>query len=273
MSTVRVWGLYSLLKQIGSVLTADDLAEAFGGDRKTYLKDLKYLESLGLVSRTKQVINGRPITVSSLSDESPLNGLQILLSQLNTNINNITYSFISKKEYIRERMETPTMSDYEPSPMYLEPEERAEYSRKMREKRDREYREVRDAEVKKRIQDKDKRDPALWSTDDSAHYFAQRIEGMWHVRPWLTVRTRFKAAYGKSRKMHGTTGDIELKMMDRFFETLEHHKEIDDPEMIWKMFIKQFASLQVDVLRTTVTDEDRDEARALADKQWGDLDV
>jgi len=45
-------------------------------------------------------------------------------------------------------------------------------------------------------------------------------------------------------------------MMDRFFAGLEHQKHINDPEVIWKMFIKNYASILLDVERSTVTQED-----------------
>lgn len=165
------------------------------------------------------------------------------------------------------------MSDYEPTPMYLEPEERAEYLKNMREKRQAEYREIKSVEAQERIKAKAARTPAEWSSDDSAYHFAEQMALNWHIKPWLTARTRFKAAFGQARKTYGTTGDIELQMMERFFATLEHQKNADDPEVIWKMFIKQFQSLLTDVTRATVTDEDLVAAKELADKQWGDLNV
>ena len=58
-----------------------------------------------------------------------------------------------------------------------------------------------------------------------------------------------------------------------FFETLAHNKSIDDPDIVWKMFIKQFGALMLDVMKTTVTDQSIEDARAIADKQWGELDV
>ena len=58
------------------------------------------------------------------------------------------------------------------------------------------------------------------------------------------------------------------KMMDRFFSGIEHNKSINDPELIWRSFIKQFESLLIDVQQTTVTIEDIARAVELSDKQW-----
>lgn len=179
------------------------------------------------------------------------------------------YSFISKKEYFRERKEEQMYEEeYESAPMYLEPEERAEYLRKAREKRDAKYREERDAQVAAKIKEKSERTPDKWTTDDSAHYFAERVAGMWNVEPWTTVRTAFKAAFGKARKSYGTTGDIELKMMERFFENLEHKKHITNPEVIWKVFIRDFGALLTAVERSNVTQEDIDKAEEILKRQW-----
>ena len=271
--TARTLGVYVFMTLKGSPTSSGDLAKAFGGDRKTYLKDLQALMRAGLVRKTIQVVNGRPITTMSLTDESPFNGLQLLLSQQNSNLLLNAYSLISKKEYIRERMGDEKMSDYEPSPMYLEPEERAEYARRRRLQQQAEFRAVKEQKTTERIQAKKNRKPEEWSSDDAAYHFAERVELSWHIKPWLTARTRFKAAFGQARKMYGTTGDIEIKMMDRFFDALEHEKSVDDPEIVWKMFIKQFPTLLADVNRTTVTDEDVKVAQEWADKQWGELDV
>lgn len=178
------------------------------------------------------------------------------------------YSFISKKEYFRERKEERMYDEYESAPMYLEPEERADYLRRMREKRNAKHREQRDARVAERIKDKANRTPAEWTTDDSAHYFAERVALMWQVEPWTAVRTRFKAAFGRARKDWGTTGDIELKMMERFFEGLEHRKHITNPEVIWKVFIRDFGALLTAVERSNVTQEDIDKAEEILKRQW-----
>lgn len=266
--TARTLGVYVFMTLKGAPTSSGDLAKAFGGDRKTYLKDLQALVKAGLVRKTIQVVNGRPVTSMVLTDESPLNGLQLLLSQQNSPLILNAYSLISKKEYFRERKEERMYDEYENAPMYLEPEERAEYLRKAREKRDAKHREERDARVASRIKEKANRTPAEWTTDDSAYYFAERVSLMWNVEPWTSVRTRFKAAFGRARKEYGTTGDIELKMMERFFEGLEHRKHITNPEVIWKVFIRDFGALLTAVEHSNVTQEDIDKAEEILKRQW-----
>lgn len=273
MVSARALGAYMYLKASGAPVTAESLSKAFPEGRKAFLSALKELRVAGLIRTTRQVVNGKYVTQSYLTDGSPISVLLLQQTQQNSNINNITYSLISNKEYLGEPRGDEKMSDYEPSPMYLEPEERAEYNRKMREKREQEYRSQKEADTAAKIKDKSTRTPADWSTDDAAYHFAERMALTWHIKPWITARTRFKGAFAQARKTHGTTGDIELKMMDRFFDALAHQKNMDDPELIWKSFIKQFQSLLTDVLRTTVTDEDKVNAKMISDKQWGELGV
>jgi hypothetical protein len=108
----------------------------------------------------------------------------------------------------------------------------------------------------------------MWTTDDSVYHFADCVKGFWHIEPWTNTRTRFKAAFGRARKEYGTTGDIELKMMERFFDGLDHKKHVTNPEVIWKVFIRDFGSLLTAVDRSTVTQEDIDKAEAILKRQW-----
>ena len=271
MITARALGVYVYLRASGAPISAENLSKTFPeAGRKSYLAVLKELREAGLIVTSRAVINGKYVTYSKVVDGSPIGALLSLQTQQNSYLNLNAYSYISKKEYIGKPMGERKM-DYEETPMYLEPEERAEYARKMREKKAAEFRAIKEQEAQKKIEAKASKDPAFWSTDDSAYYFAERMALMWHVKPWVTVRTRFKAAYGAARKTHGTTGDVELKMMDRFFEGIEHKKHIDDPDNIWKSFIKNYAALQIAVERSTVTPEDLEAAEALSDKQWGDI--
>ena len=113
--------------------------------------------------------------------------------------------------------------------------------------------------------------PALWSADKSSTEFVRRLEDMWHVKPWTVAKSRFKIAFANARKTHGTDGELELLMMDRYFSQLAHETHINDPEHIWKRFISQFGSLAIDCRRANVTDEDLALARAEAEKSWEGL--
>jgi hypothetical protein len=271
--TARALGVYVYLKASGASISAESLSKVFAEGREAMGTALAELRKYNMVSSTKERIGNRIMTVNRLVDQdfwAPETRRLIQQTQQNSNLSLNAYSFISKKEYLGEPREGNVM-DYEDTPMYLEPEERAEYLRKMRQKRDAEHRALKEQEAQRRIEEKAAKQPANWSTDDSAYHFAERMALMWHVKPWLTARTRFRAAFGQARKTHATTGDVELKMMERFFDGLEHKKHINEPDIIWKMFIRDYPSLLIAVERSTVTQEDIAEAEALSDKQWGDI--
>lgn len=143
-----------------------------------------------------------------------------------------------------------------------------EQRRKERDRKHKEDQELKAASFAAKAEAKAAKLPVDWTTDDSAHDFVQRMERLWHIKPWEHARTRFKGAYAQARKTHGTNGELEIKMMERFFAGLEHNKHIDDPERIWKLFIRDFSSLLLDVQRSTVTPEDVAVAQSIADKQW-----
>jgi len=255
---------------------AEPLSKALGIGRDRIQGGIKNLRNAGLIVTRTMKVGGKPIRVIEITQ----NGHEVLghssraysrayiqQSQQNSYLNLNAYSVISKKEYLGEPREGEAMSDYEPAPMYLEPEERAEYNLKMRQRREAEYRAKKEQEAAEKIKAKSEKKPEDWSSDDSVYYFAERMSGMWHVKAWVTARTRFKGAYASARKTHGTTGDIELKMMERFFSGIEHQKHINDPEFIWKMFIKNYASILLDVERSTVTESDIESAKDLFAKQ------
>ena len=269
--SARALGVLTYLHATGAPISAESLSKVFTEGEKAMRPVLKELKTLGFITSTVERIGNRIMTVNRLVDAAfwpPETGGLIQQPQQNSNLTLRAYSYISKKEYFRERKEEHMYEEEDFAPMYLEPEERAEYSRKVREKRDQQYRETRDANVAQRIKDKVNRKPEDWSTDDTAYHFGERVALMWNVQPWTAVRTRFKAALGKARKEYGTTGDIELKMMDRFFENLEHKKHVTNPEIIWKVFIRDFGALLTAVERSTVTPEDLAEAEEILKRQW-----
>lgn len=268
MISIRAYGVYSYLRNTGAHISADSLANSFPEGRKVFLSALKELREAGLIKTTRQVVNGKYVTQSYLADGSPKKELLLQLTQQNSNLILSANSYISKKDYFRKRKEENVRDEEDFAPMYLEPEERAEYNRKMREKKGELHRATRDAQVAARIKEKASRRPSEWTTDDSSYYFAEQVALMWHVQPWLAVKTRFKAAFGKARKEYGTTGDIELKMMQRFFEGLEHKRHVNNPEIIWKVFIRDFGSLLVAVERSNVTPEDLAKAEEVLKRQW-----
>ena len=149
-----------------------------------------------------------------------------------------------------------------------DPDEVQERIQKDRARRVSEYQEAKLKKHQDSVTSLQSQSPALWSADKSSTEFVRRLEDMWHVKPWTVAKSRFKIAFANARKTHGTDGELELLMMDRYFSQLAHETHINDPEHIWKRFISQFGSLAIDCRRANVTDEDLETAKVSAEKSW-----
>lgn len=152
--------------------------------------------------------------------------------------------------------------------MDSDPEEVQERLQKDRARRTAEYQEAKLKKHEDSVNSLQLQSPVLWSADKSSTEFVRRLEDMWHVKPWTVAKSRFKIAFANARKAHGTDGELELLMMDRYFSQLAHETHINDPEHIWKRFVSQFGSLAIDCRRASVTDEDLETAKVSAEKSW-----
>ena len=269
MITARALGAYVYLQASGASISAETLSRVFPEGRKAFLTALKELREAGLIRTTREVVNGKYVTQSYLVDGSPKKELLIQLTGLNSHLILNAYSLKQERVPGEPRKEEP-MSDY-----YAlgrgdaeDLDDQRERARKDRERRIREHQEAKASEAQARIEQKRGKTPIDWTSDDSVYHFAERMANMWHVKPWVTARTRCKGAFATARKTYGTNGEIESRMMDRFFAGIEHNKKIDEPDMIWKLFIRDFASILIDVERSTVTVEDVESAKELAKSQW-----
>jgi hypothetical protein len=264
--TARTLGIYYYLATTGAPATSEALSRVFGGDRKTYLKDLRSLKEAGLLDTRREVVNGKLITVTRLSDQSPKNGLQILLSQLNSNKSLIAYSFNSKPNGERSSREGDRMEYFE------DEDERLEAQRKWREKQ---HKEKLEAHERRRQTQMARRNPAnahAWTTTDSSFEFAEQMHTIWHIQPWKVTRSRFRFALAEKRKEYNTDGSIERVMMSLFFDSIRHDTKLSDPELVWKRFIMNFENLLTEARRTMVTPEDIAEERELYSKTRDWLD-
>ena len=95
-----------------------------------------------------------------------------------------------------------------------------------------------------------------WTVSDSASYFAELVSNQWNLKPWNIYQSRFKYALNNFRKAYDTIGTEEKALMDKFFATVVHDSKLDDPEIIWKMFIKRAPSMITDLRRQTISDDD-----------------
>lgn len=267
MITARALGVYLYLHASGAPISAESLSSVFPEGRKAFLTALKELREAGLVITQRQLVNGKYVTQSQLNG-SPKKELLLQLNVLNSYLNLNAYSLNKQERVLGEPKEGKMDNEFRALSYESEEDELKAKIRKERERKNAEYALAKEKEHIKKREAKMAKLPFDWTTDESVNEFANRMEGLWHVQPWKIARTRFRGAFGQARKTHGTNGDVEVKMMDRFFAGLEHNKTINDPEMIWKLFIRDFSSLLLDVERSTVTSEDIAVAEDISDKQW-----
>lgn len=272
MISARALGVYVYLRYSEAHISAENLSKVFAEGREAMRATLSELKNYNMISSSKERIGRRIMTVNRLVEPglwAPETRRLIQLNKLYSNLILDNNTFINKKIVSGEaREEEETMDEfYSLGSIEQDPEEIAELKRRDKERRDREYREARNAKAENKMADRIVDTPSLWSVDNSVYEFASRMV-RWDIPPWESSRTPFKAAFAKSRRDFGTKGDIEIKMMDIFFGRLNHETNIKDPDMVWKLFIRDFNSLLVAAKARTVTPEDMERAKALSDKQF-----
>ena len=170
-----------------------------------------------------------------------------LLLDINTDLLDINR--IATREEKEEKM------DYEDAPSYIAPEDMEEHRQKQQKRKHKEKMEFHEKNTAERMKHRDENNPFSWTPTDSSFEFADRMHGLWHVAPWKVTRSSFRFALDTKRSEYNTNGLIECQMMDIYFGKLKHNKKINDPELIWKMFIKEFGSLYLQVTRENVTED------------------
>jgi len=278
--SLRSTGLYLYLLTVRPQITAEGLSRLFPEGYKAIRSCLRELRELGLIETKKVHINGRIMTVSNVVEPHYWRAETALLLQ-HTPLYSllITNSLYSKKQervadeirddYIQVDLQAGGQMhfpEYDDSPMPFDPEDKKEAVYKARERRQKAYDAFKAEEFDNKIKDKADTPTQHWNPEQSAAEFVKRCNDLWHVKPWVMDRSRFRIALAKSRKVHGTTGDIEMKMMDLYFSQIRDRTEINDPEHIWKRYIKQFINLQTEARRLMITPDDMVTEKIKAEK-------
>ena len=236
---------------------------------------LNELRSAGLIETRKERIGGKIMTLTRLTPpdfwslETRSLFLMVqrnkqLLRNSNFSISNAYYPAEPGEEekFIKVNLEGVPMSDF---PAAYDPDDiddararaaKAKYDAKQEEKSQR---------YEKRML-KRSTNPAKWSVTDSVYEFASRMLDLFHVTPWNIGESRFRIALSNARSSYGTNGYHENLMYDKFFKQISHNKKINDPEIIWKMFIKQYGSLLSEMRLSEVTQETLEAATVQSEK-------
>jgi len=128
-------------------------------------------------------------------------------------------------------------------------------------------RELEKSTRKRRFVKREDKEVKDWTATDVTFEFDDRIKAYWHLKPSEITKSKFTPALGSARKKHGTNGEIEVLMLDRFFETIKV-QEYQDSNALWKMFIIQFTELRQYVEQTRCREGDMERAMKQAAEQW-----
>jgi len=271
----RALGLYMYLASTGSRINAETLSALAKEGEVAVLTALKELREAGVIKTRKERIGGRIMTTSVLVDpqywpaETSVLILEVLRNSNNYVISNFYLSNANipakpgeKEKFLKVNFEGGVMSDF---PAAYDPDDidqarqradKLKYDQKAEQKNQR----YEKAMVRRSP------DPSKWSVTDSAYEFASKMLDLFHVLPWHIGESRFRIALANARSLYGTTGYYENLMYEKFFKQISHNKKINDPEIIWKMFIKQFGSLLADIRLSDVTEERTEAATVQSEK-------
>jgi hypothetical protein len=253
---------------------AEGMSKTIGMGRDAIQRAIKELREAGLVEtltyKTGARAFGRVLRPTQHGYHALKIRASILLNEQYSNLILNNNTFTSKKIVLDEvQGGDKTMSDewYSLGQIEQDPDEIAELKRRDKERRDREYREARNVRAEKNMAANINRIPAHWTVDNAVYEFARRMI-RWDIPPWESSRRPFQAAFARSRKDFNTNGEIEIIMMDIFFGRLDHEKKIKDPDMVWRLFIRDYNSLKIAAEQRVITPDSFAEAKELSKKQW-----
>lgn len=278
MITARALGIYMYLYSTGANIASESLSRVFKEGERAIGTALKELRDLGMIETKRVRIGGRIMTTSVLVEpdywtaetavllkQSLQNSRLILIAN---SINKLTEYTNGVREEYKNKMEIGAegMTDHFPDYDDLE-----NYKQRAKKKKQEEYEAERKSNMDKRMTVRDPLNKAAWTPTDTTYEFAYRVHNMFHVKPWQVGNSRFRMALATFRKTYDTDGEIECVLMDMFFSSIAEDKSLNDPEKIWRMFIKKAPSMVQEARMRLVTDDDIVTAKVNAESTWKGL--
>jgi len=118
-----------------------------------------------------------------------------------------------------------------------------------------EYADVREAKAQRRKDlHRSKIAPSDWTCKDVAYEFGDRMADIWSIKPFSVTQSRFVQALSVFRKQHDTNGEVELKLIELFFNTLKSEKYTDGNHL-WRAFLYRAPSLLTQARESIITVE------------------
>jgi hypothetical protein len=269
------------------------LQEVFTEGRDALQVALNELRSLGLTSLvTYRQADGsfsRKITVTDTGFQelekyltSLISRTSILPSLLNSFLANYpnslkTNSLIATKstEQVREdyTIFEIGVKDMSLGGTPMDPDDLEELKAKDKARKQREHNEARQEKANKAFVHRNNKPIAKWTVSDSASYFGTLVSNIWRMKPWSVSNSRFTYALSTFRKNYETDGELEKRLIDLFIDSVAHDTKLDDPEHLWRMFIKRAPGMVEDVRRQLVSPDDKVTATVDYDKTMEKFNV
>jgi len=243
-------------------VSAEALATHFSEGRDAIRTCLKELQNAGYIYRTRQKIDGKWVTASGITSAGFQRLETRLLIQRNVQSSNnkvIPYSYKTiinpPAEPVGEEKEPEMGYDFFDKTSSLDRDERAAEKAKWETAKQKDYDEKRAATSAAKYQSRASIPLQSWTVSDVANEFSAKLAEHWNIRPFSVVQSRFVPALATVRRQHATTGDVEVEVMRRFFDSISL-ETYDDPELLWKMFIKRFPSFLSQVRNMALANEE-----------------
>ena len=260
-----------------ATISAEALSEVVTEGRDAILTAMKELRGAGLMITRKERVNNRVVTVSYITEagfvesaswalKSPL---QIQHNVQNSNISLYAYSTLNIKKTTRDEPEGEGehMGYDFFSKTSSGDSELQEAKRKDAARRKAEYEAEKQKAHEEKVAERVNRSTADWNMNQLVNYFAQRVNETWGLKPWSLSGSKFLIAFGKTRKMHGTTAEQEKVMMDIFFERLKVDQQTDS-NLLWRQFLSRFSELAPLARLQLTAPEQLDKAEIDAEASW-----
>lgn len=265
--SARALGSYLYMLGKGSYATAEELAGVFSEGKAAFRSALKELRDHGLVVTKKiRLASGQIVTTSRIvippksenrkPEIGPLTQLNIYKTINSINNNFIQNNYSNKEIYsLKNRPAKAGTEDYKILNISIGGDMDEDYYKDLAREKELWRKESQEEFENKKRKSFNKDLAQGKNVPGSVAEFKRRVETIWHVKPWVQDTKDFRIAYSNSRRTHGTDGDLELRMMDLFFDSIKHNTEINDPDHLWRRFITMFGSLATQVRNTVVNDD------------------
>jgi len=263
MLSLRAAGLYAYICQNpDESLSAVSIAKHFKEGEKAIRAALNELREAGLIiTRTIRTSSGQLIKVTELVADSQnraaenggyvqlteLYSQNSLITQLASSSNRVRSFANTKMEFLEEEtfQEIGEKMGYDFFGSTSSPDDDALAER-------RKFEAAKQAELleakakyhdeKLELRDRKRANPIDWTSSDVAREFANQLHERWDIPPWQVGNTPFAKALYTARVRFETNGEIELRMIKNFLAQ-PNVKDMKDPDMMWKYFIKSFSAL------------------------------